>query len=110
MPGPIIQVGAQLLCPHGGMITVIPAGGQVTSDGAPLASIAATGVVAGCPNMGPPGLVPCTTVTWTVGAVRVTLNGVPALVATSLAVFNSVPPVPGVPATVLTTQEHVTAQ
>src|SRR5262249_42286707 len=108
MPGPLIQVGAQLLCPHGGTITITPAGAQVTTDGQPIATIAATGIVAGCPLPPGPTSVPCTGVTWTTGTVRVTLNGVPALVPTSLAVFNCTPPVPPMPATVLVTQAHAT--
>jgi hypothetical protein len=108
MPGPLLQVGAQLLCPHGGTITILPAGARATVDGAPVANLAATGIVNGCLNVGT-GLAACTAVTWLVGAMRVTVNGVPALVTTSLAVFNSVPPVTGVPATVLVTQEHATA-
>jgi hypothetical protein len=107
MPGALIQVGAQLLCPHGGTITIVPPGARVTSDGAPVASIAATGIVAGCTNTGGPRK-PCSTVTWILGAARVTIGGVPALVETSLAAFDSVPPVVGVPATALSTQEHAT--
>jgi hypothetical protein len=91
------------------MITIIPAGAQVQSDGAPVASIAAVGTVAGCPLPIATGSAPCTTVTWTTGAVKVTLNGVPALLATSPAIFNSTPPVAGVPATVVQTQTHATA-
>ncbi len=110
MPSPMIQVGAQLLCPHGGTITLIPAGVSVQSDGQPVASTSATGVVAGCTNtVASLGQVPCTTVTWTMGAVQVTLGGVPALLSTSLAVFNCSPPLPPLPATVIQTQNHATA-
>jgi len=90
------------------MITITPAGAQVTTGGQPVATIAATGVVAGCPLVPGPGVVPCTVVTWTTGTVRVTLNGVPALVPTSLAVFNCSPPVPPMPATVVVTQARAT--
>jgi hypothetical protein len=110
MPGFLIQIGAQMMCPHGGQITIVPAGGQVTIDGTPVATVAATGTVVGCANVGP-GLKPCTTVTWTTGTTRVTMNGVAALVPTSLAVFDSIPPVTGVPAVILppTVQPHANA-
>jgi hypothetical protein len=109
MPGLLIQIGAQLQCPHGGTIIITPAGAQVTTNTQAIATIAATGSVAGCANLDASmGQVPCTVVTWTTGTVRVTLNGVPALVPTSLAVFNCVPPLPPVPATVLVTQTHAT--
>jgi uncharacterized Zn-binding protein involved in type VI secretion len=113
MPGPVIQVGAALQCPHLGTITIVPGGAQVTVDGMPVANLAVTGTVIGCTNVPTPvnpTFLQCTTVTWTTGAARVTINGVPALVVTSLAVFNCVPPIAGVPATVISTQEHVTAQ
>jgi hypothetical protein len=100
MPGPLIQFGAQLTCPHGGTITITPPGPRVKIGTASVASIPATGTVANCSNTGP-NLKPCTTVKWVKpsdGATRVTLNGMPALLLTSRADFDSVPPVSGMPA------------
>jgi hypothetical protein len=110
MPGPLIQIGATLMCPHGGQITITPSGPSPTIDGMPVATIAAVGVVAGCANIGP-NLKPCTTVTWTAGTTQVTMNGVPALLPTSPAVFDCIPPVAGAPAIVVppTVQPHAMA-
>jgi len=85
MPGPILHIGATVLCAHGGQ--AIPAAPvvRVLVTGQPVATIAAPYTVAGCPFV-PPAPGPCVTGQWVVGAVRVLAMGQPVAIQTGTAV------------------------
>jgi hypothetical protein len=84
MPGFVLQVGATVMCSHGGQAQPTVPNPRVLLSGAPSMTLAAPWVVAGCPFVLPnPG--PCVTAQWTVGATRVTSNGQPLLVLTGTA-------------------------
>ena len=87
MPGPLLHVGATVLCAHGGQAQPTAPNPRVTVSGQPTVTRAAPYVVAGCSFTPPPGgNGPCETATWITSAVRVTSNGVPLLLLDSQAI------------------------
>lgn len=84
MPGTLVQLGASILCPHGGQVQITPTAPRVTSNGQPLATVGDVYLVSGCVPPGPPGQPPCANVKWMVGALRVKIGGQPALLNTSV--------------------------
>jgi hypothetical protein len=85
MPGPILHVGATVLCSHGGQATPTVPSPRVLVSGTPITTIAAPYVVAGCPFVPPGGNGPCVTAQWVVGAVRVLSLGQPVVIMTGVA-------------------------
>ena len=78
MPGPILNLGASVLCGHGGnAIPTVPVP-RVLVSGASVATIASPYSVAGCPFASAPG--PCVTGQWVVGAMRVRAMGQPVAI------------------------------
>ena len=66
MPGPLLHVGATVLCAHGGQATPTAPNPRVLVSGQPTRDDAAPYVVAGCPFPPPPaGNGPCVTAQWT---------------------------------------------
>ena len=110
MPGPIFHVGAQAICPHAGTVTTISSNTRVLVSGQPVATLADTYVVAGCPFQVPgPKPQPCVKVQWLVPATRVMVNGQPVILQTSTGLCLSVEQIPQGPPTVVATQPRVVA-
>jgi hypothetical protein len=86
MPGPILHVGATVLCAHGGQATPTGPDPRVSVSGQPVATIAAPYAVAGCPFVPPGGNGPCATGQWIVGATRVFAGGQPVVLMTGTSV------------------------
>ena len=86
MPGPILHMGATVLCAHGGQATPTVPSPRVMVSGTPAATIAAPYAVAGCAFAPPAGNGPCVTAQWTVGSVRVLSMGQPLALMTGVAV------------------------
>ena len=84
MPGPILHVGATVLCSHGGQATPTAPNPRVTVSGMPVATIAAPYAVAGCAFVPPAGNGPCVTGQWIVGATRVLALGQPVVIMTGV--------------------------
>ena len=85
MPGPLLHVGATVLCAHGGMATPSAPNPRVLVSGQPTVTLTAPYVMAGCPfNFVVP--VPCVTAQWVVAALRVFSNGQPLVLMDSQAV------------------------
>jgi hypothetical protein len=84
MPGPILHLGATVLCGHTGLATPTAPVPRVLVSGQPVATIATPYAVAGCPFGGPPG--PCVTGLWIVGAARVLAMGLPVAIQSSIGV------------------------
>ena len=85
MPGFVLQVGATVMCAHGGQAQPTVPNPRVLLSGAPSVTMAAPWVVAGCPFV-PPSPGPCVTAQWIVAATRVTSNGQPLLVMSGQAI------------------------
>lgn len=107
MPGPLIQTGATITCPHGGQVSNVPTNTRVLAGGMPLATSADTFLVAGCAFTVGPNPSPCLTVQWIAPAVRVTLSGTPALIQTSVGLCQNPAQVPQGPPVVAATQPRV---
>jgi hypothetical protein len=104
MPGPIVHLGATVICSHGGQATPVAPFPRVLLSGQPVATLSSPYVVAGCP-FPPASGGPCVTAQWMVGATRVLAGGAPVLVQSGTAVCAPT----GVPLMVLVTQPRVTA-
>jgi hypothetical protein len=107
---PAVQVGATLMCPHGGQITVVPTNVRVTAGGQPLAVLADTFLVAGCPFAVSGVPQPCIRVQWLVPAMRLTIGGQPAILQSSTGLCLGPTQAPQGPPNVIVTQPRVQAQ
>lgn len=85
MAGFLVQVGAQILCTHAGQVTITVPNPRVTLGGAPSALMSSPCVIAGCALPPPPAANgPCVTGQWLTGTTRVTSNGQPLVVQSSM--------------------------
>lgn len=111
MPGPLLHIGAGVSCPHAAPATGAPGFARVTLSGMPASVVTDLWTVVGCPFQIPIGTgtkpQPCIKVQWTAPATRVLINGVPALLATSAGIGQSVEQIPQGPAIVSTVQPRV---
>jgi hypothetical protein len=85
MPGPVLHVGASVLCMHGGQAQPTAPFPRVTVSGQPIVTLAAPYVVAACGLTGTPNP-PCATAQWVVGSTRALAGGTPIVIATGTAV------------------------
>jgi hypothetical protein len=85
MPGPILHIGATVLCSHGGQAILTVPSPRVMVSGMPIATIAAPWSVAGCAFAPPVGNGPCVTAMWSVGATQVMSEGQPVAILTGVA-------------------------
>jgi hypothetical protein len=86
MPGPILHVGAVVMCAHGGQAIPTAPSPLVLVSGMPITTIAAPYSVAGCAFVPPAGNGPCVTGQWVVGAVRVTSSGQPVVIMSGVSI------------------------
>jgi hypothetical protein len=96
MPGPLLHLGATVLCAHGGTAMPTAPNGRVLVSGQPSVVMTVPYAIAGCPfNVGG-GPVPCVTAQWIVAATRVFSNGQPVVLMDSQAICapNGTPLVP----------------
>ena len=87
MPGPLLHLGATVLCSHAGQAMPVSPNPRVTVSGQPIVTIASPYTVAGC-TMPPPsaGNGPCVTAQFVTAATRVTALGQPVLLQDSQAI------------------------
>jgi hypothetical protein len=84
MPGLLLHVNAAMTCPHGGPATIAPAQPRVLVAAQPVATMAATTLIAGCVFTLPSGKPqPCVSVRWLMPATRVLVSGSPAMLQPS---------------------------
>ncbi|HEV7588187.1 MAG TPA: hypothetical protein VGO40_08635 [Longimicrobium sp.] len=86
MPGPVLHLGATVLCAHGGQAMPTAPTPRVLVSGQPAATLGAPYAVAGCGFVPPAGNGPCVTAQWVVGATRVFSAGQPLVISTGQAV------------------------
>jgi uncharacterized Zn-binding protein involved in type VI secretion len=96
MPGPLLHIGASVLCVHGGTATPAAPNPRVLVSGQPTVLMTTPYAIAGCPFTTGGNPQPCVTGQWTVAATRVTSNGQPVVLMDSqaLCVPNGTPLVP----------------
>ena len=105
MPGFLMHVGANAICPHGGQVSTISTNDRVLVGGQPVATLSDTYLVAGCAFTVPPGKPqPCVKVQWLVPAARVLVGGQPAVLQTSTGLCQSAEQIPQGPPNVVVTQ------
>jgi hypothetical protein len=86
MPGPLLHVGATVLCAHAGTATPTVPNPRVLVSGQPTVLMSGPYVIAGCPFNVSGSPVPCVTAQWVVAALRVLSNGQPLVLMDSQAV------------------------
>jgi len=91
----LIQMGATVMCAHGGQAMAVTPNPRVLLSGQPSLLISGQWVVAGCPLV-PPPLPPCVTGQWRVGTARVLSNGQPLVLqsGTGITLPNGTPMIP----------------
>lgn len=108
MPGPIVHVGATIICPHAGPANVISSNSRVLVSGQPVATLADQFMIAGCaftvPTSKPQ---PCVTIQWLTPATRVLVNGQPVILQSSTGLCQSAEQIPQGAPIVVTTQPRV---
>src|SRR5262245_30356822 len=86
MPGPLLHLGATVMCSHGGQATPTVPNPRVLVSGQPVAVMATPYVVAGCAFVPPGGNGPCVTAQLVAAATRVLIGGQPAVLLDSQAI------------------------
>ena len=104
MPGPLLHVGATVMCAHGGQAQPTAPNPRVLVSGQPIVTQPAPYVIAGCPFNVSGAPVPCVTAQWVSGATRVMSNGAPVLLLDSQAICTP----NGTPLIITVTQTRVT--
>lgn len=104
MPGPLLHVGATVMCAHGGQAQPTAPNPRVLVSGQPIVTQSAPYVIAGCPFNVSGAPVPCVTAQWVSGATRVMSNGAPVLLLDSQAICTP----NGTPLIIAVTQTRVT--
>lgn len=79
MPGPVLHLGATVMCAHAGTAQPVSPFPRVTVSGQPVVTLASQYVIAGCALAGS-GTPPCVTGQFVVGALRVTAGGAPVAI------------------------------
>ena len=110
MGGAVVQLGAVVLCPHGGLITSATSNTRVLVDGSPALIRGDAFPIVGCPLE--IGIVPrpCLSAQWAVPAARVSVLGQPVITQSTEGVCLGPDGVPQGPATIVSTQTRVVAQ
>jgi hypothetical protein len=82
MPGPVLHLGATVMCAHGGQATPTAPNPRVAVGAQPVATVLPPYAVAGCAFAPPGGNGPCVTGQWITGATRVMAGGQPVALMT----------------------------
>jgi uncharacterized Zn-binding protein involved in type VI secretion len=107
VPGPLVHVGATILCAHAGPATIVSSNARVLVSGQPVATVADQTLVAGCPFNVTGAPHPCVRVQWLTPALRVLVNGQPALLQTSTGLCLAADQAPQGPPVVAAAQPRV---
>ena len=86
MPGPVMHLGATVMCTHAGVATPTTPFPRVLVSGQPVVTIASPYIIAGCAFVPPGGNGPCLTAQYVTSATRVLAGGMPVLLQDSVAV------------------------
>jgi hypothetical protein len=103
MPGPLLHVGATVMCIHAGQAQPTATNPRVLVSGQPTVTISSPYAVGGC-TLVPPANGPCVTAQYVTAATRLTSNGLPLLLADSQALCAPT----GTPLVVVSVQPRVT--
>jgi hypothetical protein len=85
MPGPVLHLGATVMCAHAGTALATTPFPRVSVSGQPVVTLTTQYAIAGCALTGT-GTPPCVTGQWVVGAVRVLAGGAPVAIQTGTSI------------------------
>lgn len=86
MSGPLLHVGATVLCSHAGQAQPTSASARVLVNGQPIITQPTPYTIAGCTLPPPPTANgPCVTAQWVTGSTRILADGLPVLLLSSQA-------------------------
>ncbi|HEY3057559.1 MAG TPA: hypothetical protein VGL99_01155 [Chloroflexota bacterium] len=109
MSGQIVTVGATLLCPHSGQVSIVSANTRVLLNGQPAATQTDTYPIVGCTFMVGTKPQPCVRVQWLVPATRVLVSKQAVIVDNSSGLCLSAEQIPQGQPKVVMTQVRVRA-
>ncbi|HEX2047676.1 MAG TPA: hypothetical protein VHF27_07925 [Acidimicrobiales bacterium] len=105
--GMLLNASTQLLCPHGGTVTVVTTNTRAKAAGAFILRSSDTFVVAGCPFTVGPVAHPCVSVKWVQPTLQSKEEGVATLSADSVGVCHAADQAVQGTVTVASTQSQV---
>ena len=106
----LLHVGASILCPHGGQVSVLPGNPRVRLGGQPAATMADQYMIAGCAFTVGTKPQPCLQVQWLAPAMRVRIGGQAAILQNSTGLCKSAEQIPQGPPNVAAAQARVRGQ
>ena len=110
MPGNNLTVASQIQCPHAGQAVLFTLNTRVLAGAAPVLLESDVHPVVGCPFTVGTKYSPCIRIEWTAGASKVTVNGTPVLVQSSIGKCISPEGAPQGIAIVVNTQMRASSQ
>lgn len=84
MPGNFLTVNSAIQCPHGGQATLTTTQIKVAAERGNILLETDIHVIAGCPFTVGQKYSPCVKIEWSAGTSKVSINGTPALVKSSI--------------------------
>jgi uncharacterized Zn-binding protein involved in type VI secretion len=110
MPGPVVHVGASIICTHAAPANVITSNSRVLVSGQPAATLTDQYLITGCAFTVPTGKPqPCVRIQWLTPATRVFVNGQPVILQTSSGLCLSAEQIPQGAPIVVASQPRVIA-
>lgn len=106
----LLTTMSTVMCPHGGRAILFTSNAKAMADGAPVLLESDVHPVAGCPFTIGTKYSPCIKITWSGGAAKAAVDGVPALTQSSIGLCASPEGAPQGTATIASTQAKVAAQ
>ncbi len=110
MPGRLLTVASTIMCPHGGQAILFTSNARIMADGAFVLIESDVHPVAGCPFTIGPKYSPCVQIRWSGGAAQTAIDGVPALVESSIGLCLSPEGAPQGTAVIASAQMKVSGQ
>ena len=110
MPGNILTTASTVMCMHGGQASLLTSNTRVYAGGSPVLLETDIHPVTGCPFYMGSNYSPCVRIEWSQGSSRVSSNGVPLLIQSSIGNCLNVQNAPQGVATIVNTQIKVSAQ
>jgi hypothetical protein len=105
--GDYLTASSTLMCPHGGMVSPIPANSAVALGGEPIVLASDTFPIAACPFTVGPAPHPCVQVQWVVTALRAGADGAAPLTTDSVGLCVAADGAPQGPVMIQATQPKV---
>ncbi len=109
MPGYVLTSATTAMCPHGGQVSWVPSQSRVLVDQSPVLLASDQATIAGCPFNVSGAPSPCLTIQWQLPSTRVTVQGTPVLLSTSVGLCQAATQAPQGPVQLAVYQQRVQA-